>query len=434
MVSWSTKKSHFSSSCFDVGVCVEEKPAPGEEPTGSTMSWWDIQDENAVLPVKQASSTQLGKFFAPPKVDSSDATTKAVRGAAKGMMKAMAGAMSGSDTVDSGPPVAVVAFKLLDVVKMNDDFKMKNPGRAMGGTSESANHRTSAAFRAAHTGAPASAPRSAAPSPASYQAPRPPVPQTARPAAAPRSQPAAPPAQGNLMDFSPAPGGHKNLHHMNSSPASFNATPAANPNESRAEKLKREYQQKKMSSELEWDEVEQRMVQKGSIDNGKQKTAAAPKAKIVGTSLNSASTIGKSAHVAQAVNKRIQDMQESQDKALREIREREARASKEKAEEDEWRKKLEPKIKAWSEEHGKKKQLRALLGTLHTILWPGANWKPVSIGDMLDDSKVKKFYHKASRVVHPDKTHSLDAEKRFLAKRVFDALTQAKVDFDNGAK
>lgn len=104
------------------------------------------------------------------------------------------------------------------------------------------------------------------------------------------------------------------------------------------------------------------------------------------------------------------------------------------AEEDIVRKQLEPKIKAWSEEHGKKKQLRALLASLHTILWPEANWKPVGLGDLLDDSKCKRWFHKASRVVHPDKTHHLNAEQRFLAKRIFDALSQAKSEYDDGAK
>jgi hypothetical protein len=91
-------------------------------------------------------------------------------------------------------------------------------------------------------------------------------------------------------------------------------------------------------------------------------------------------------------------------------------------------------LKAWAEEHGQKKQLRALLANLHTILWEGSGWKPISLADVLDDGKVKKVYFKASRVVHPDKTGHLDAEKRFVAKRVFDSLTQAKVDFDEGKR
>ena len=126
-------------------------------------------------------------------------------------------------------------------------------------------------------------------------------------------------------------------------------------------------------------------------------------------------------------------MKESQAKAIQELKEREAKKKFDDETEDDVRKRLEPKIKAWSEEHGQKKQLRALLGTLHVILWPGANWKAVGLGDLLDDAKCKKVYHKATRVVHPDKTISLEPEHRFLAKRVFDALSQAKTKFDEGS-
>ena len=224
-----------------------------------------------------------------------------------------------------------------------------------------------------------------------------------------------------------------------SSPLSSTPT-GARPGETRAEKLKREYAQKKQTANRVWDDVDQRWVE---VDPKKANSAAASnphvasvggKAKTVGISLDPANAVGKSANVQNAVNARVNEMKKSQQKALQEVRQREEKKKQDEAEEDSVRRKLEPKIKAWSEEHGKKKQLRALLGTLHTILWPEANWKPVSIGDVLDDSKCKRCYHKASRVVHPDKTHHLDAEKRFLAKRIFDALSQAKTEFDNGAK
>ena len=65
------------------------------------------------------------------------------------------------------------------------------------------------------------------------------------------------------------------------------------------------------------------------------------------------------------------------------------------------------------------------------VLWPGAKWKTVNLGDLLDDKKVKLSFHKASRVVHPDKTMSLGPTERFIAKRIFDALSQAKTEFDN---
>ena len=89
------------------------------------------------------------------------------------------------------------------------------------------------------------------------------------------------------------------------------------------------------------------------------------------------------------------------------------------------RHKVDPVIKAWSEEYGTKKQLRALLASLHTVLWPDASWKPVNLGDLLDDHKVKLYYHKASRLVHPDRTLGLDAEQKFLASRIFGVLSEA---------
>ena len=200
-------------------------------------------------------------------------------------------------------------------------------------------------------------------------------------------------------------------------------------NESRAEKLKREYAQKASQAQRVWDDVDQRWVE--AKPNAAEENER-PKA--VGISLDASNAVGKSASVQAAVHQRVNDMKNSQAKALAEVRKREEQKKANDAEEDQVRRALEPKIKAWSEEHGKKKQLRALLASLHTILWQGANWKQISIGDILDDSKVKKFYHKASRVVHPDKTHDLDAEKRFLSKRIFDALTQAKTAFDEGQK
>lgn len=99
--------------------------------------------------------------------------------------------------------------------------------------------------------------------------------------------------------------------------------------------------------------------------------------------------------------------------------------------EDEARKRLEPAVKAWSEEHGQKKQLRALLGSLHKILWPDAKWKPVSLGDILDHQKCSTCYKRAALVVHPDRTRGLNAVERFLSKRIFAALSQAKAEFDN---
>ncbi|GAX13736.1 hypothetical protein FisN_30Lh022 [Fistulifera solaris] len=424
--------SHLGPDGYHWRVCVEDKPVPGEPTTsdGPTFSWWDIQDENAKLPIKQASQYRLSKLFAPHKEHEHSNPAKAARGAFQSLGKAMSQAVTGDLGGEEGPPVPIVAFKLLDLVKLHDEFSAKHPnGRGPG-------HKASA---------PPPQPRSSRPNmPAPSQGQRvaaPPAPASRPPPAAARVTP-PPPRQpeASLMDFGPpssAPPARRPLHHSQSSPASMN--------ESRAERLKREYAQKNQKANRVWDEIDQRWVEvdprttsSGSLQTSVSEPPGSnnlpPKKKEVGISLDPANAIGKSATVQAAVHQRVNEMRESQEKALQEIRDREQKKKAAEAEEDMVRKKLEPTIKAWSEEHGKKKQLRALLASLHTILWPGADWKPISIGDVLDDSKLKKFFHKASRVVHPDKTHHLDADKRFLAKRIFDALSQAKTEFDNGSR
>ena len=53
---------------------------------------------------------------------------------------------------------------------------------------------------------------------------------------------------------------------------------------------------------------------------------------------------------------------------------------------------------------GKERNIRALLSTLHTVLWDGEiRWKPVSMADLVTPDQVKKYYRKAVLVVHPDK-------------------------------
>lgn len=452
--------NHLGPEGYHWRVCVEDKSAPGE--TGpKTFSWWDIQDENASLPIKEASSTQLSTFFGPCKTsDSSDsiASTISAKGAFKTLGKAMSQAVGhdASGVDQGGPTVKVIAFKLLDLVKMHDDFAIKNPGRVGGGripqpVTTTPTHPPTAPSRArsVQSSAPPPVPR-----------PAPPAARASAPARVSQQQqhqnpqqrhatPSRPPTQQQQQQ--PRPGQEPSLMDFGTMDASssLSGRPTPPSNETRAEKLKREYAQKNQTASRVWDDIDQRWVEADSVEKkGSSSTAMSsgggsgsssllggingmPQKKEVGISLDASNAIGKSATVQAAVHSRVSDMKQSQEKALQEVREREERKKREESEEDEVRKRLEPSIKAWSEEHGKKKQLRALLATLHTILWPGSQWKQVTIGDLLDDKKVKLAFHKASRVVHPDKTHHLPAEQRFLAKRIFDALSQAKNELDN---
>lgn len=435
--------SHLGPEGYHWRVLVEDKPgASGEK----SFSWWDIQDGNAKLPVKETAQGELRKLLfkssgsSGSSVSSTDTATKAAKGAFKMMAKAAAHAIGDDGGVEShGPPVPVLIFKLLDLVKLHDEAAHKHGGGGGGGHAPS---------QPRPRRAPRPAPQARTPAPAVTHA-RPPQgrPQPQRAQTAPRpsaSAPAARPTTGNLMDFGDAPstggrGGGRNpkvLQHTTSSPS------VVNPNETRAQRLKREQEARMKTSNRVWDDVDQRWVEVDPTAAAtKQGTTSAPpsavhssqpKKKEIGIKLDRNNTVGKSAVVASAMNDRVNKMEENAAKAVAERRAIEAEKKRKEEEEDRIRVQLEPKIKAWSEEYGKKKQLRALLASLHTILWPGAKWKPISIGDIMVDAKVKRFYLKATLVVHPDKTHDLPADQRFLAKRIFDALAQAKSDFDNG--
>jgi len=397
-------------------------------------SWWDIQDENARLPVKEVSFTELSHILS-PKSSYSDDSSKASSSMTRSLGKALKGVAA---TVDGGastahhanfPRVPIIMFKLLNVTKIYDEH-------------HSASNSAPAAPRVRNANVPA--PR-ISPAPVHHAPQRQasdPQRQTAAPVPAVRVQaPAARrPApqrqvqEGSLMDFGAPAHAPTNFHRTHSSPPEVSS-------ETRAQKLKREYDVKSKTENRVWDDVDQRWVavdrNKGAAAN--KSTASAPpggnvavsKTKIKAVSLDNVNTAGKSANVANAVQNRVNDMKESQEKAVKEMRERDAAKLEGEAEEDVVRQRLEPQIKAWAEEHGKKKQLRALLANLDKVLWPGAKWKQIGLGDLLDDKKVKLAYHKASRVVHPDKTMSLGAEERFIAKRIFDSLAQAKTEWES---
>lgn len=55
---------------------------------------------------------------------------------------------------------------------------------------------------------------------------------------------------------------------------------------------------------------------------------------------------------------------------------------------------------------GKKANIRALLCTVHTILWPGAKWTKCEMHQLVSAADVKKAYRKACLAVHPDKVSS----------------------------
>ncbi|XP_030647468.1 cyclin-G-associated kinase isoform X2 [Chanos chanos] len=89
---------------------------------------------------------------------------------------------------------------------------------------------------------------------------------------------------------------------------------------------------------------------------------------------------------------------------------------------------LKLQILEWIE--GKERNIRALLSTLHTVLWEGeTRWRPVSMADLVTPDQVKRVYRKAVLVVHPDKATGKPYEQ--YAKMIFMELNDAWSEFEN---
>nr|XP_055054368.1 cyclin-G-associated kinase isoform X3 [Misgurnus anguillicaudatus] len=89
---------------------------------------------------------------------------------------------------------------------------------------------------------------------------------------------------------------------------------------------------------------------------------------------------------------------------------------------------LKLQIIEWIE--GKERNIRALLSTLHTVLWEGeTRWRPVNMADLVTPDQVKRVYRKAVLVVHPDKATGQPYEH--YAKMIFMELSDAWSEFEN---
>ena len=88
---------------------------------------------------------------------------------------------------------------------------------------------------------------------------------------------------------------------------------------------------------------------------------------------------------------------------------------------------LKLKINDWKE--NRKRNIRALLGRLHTVVWEDCNWKPIGMDKLVSAEDVKKMYRKAALAVHPDKLMGTQHEE--LAKLIFVELNDAWSAFEN---
>lgn len=72
---------------------------------------------------------------------------------------------------------------------------------------------------------------------------------------------------------------------------------------------------------------------------------------------------------------------------------------------------VDARLAAWK--GGKQDNLRALLGSLDTVLWPEAGWKKVNMSELIMPNKVKINYMKGIGKVHPDKVRPFNKKSLF---------------------
>ncbi|KAH7908638.1 hypothetical protein BJ138DRAFT_1128299 [Hygrophoropsis aurantiaca] len=86
---------------------------------------------------------------------------------------------------------------------------------------------------------------------------------------------------------------------------------------------------------------------------------------------------------------------------------------------------VDARINAWK--GGKETNIRALLASLDTVLWPELGWVKVGMAELLGSGQVKVRYMKAIGRLHPDKLNAQNTtvEQRMIANAVFGTLNEA---------
>lgn len=67
---------------------------------------------------------------------------------------------------------------------------------------------------------------------------------------------------------------------------------------------------------------------------------------------------------------------------------------------------IDEKLSTWRK--SKENNLRALIASLETVLWPELGWQKVGMHELVTPSQVKIRYMKAIAKLHPDKVNQLN--------------------------
>lgn len=116
------------------------------------------------------------------------------------------------------------------------------------------------------------------------------------------------------------------------------------------------------------------------------------------------------------INNRLKEIQES--------RRNEENISKEKVV---LSKEIKQQIDKWSKNSDDTyKDIKVMLCTLTDVLWDGADWKKVSMSQLMNNPKnVKLFYKSAILLCHPDRHRNKSIEQMLKAELIFQALNNS---------
>ncbi|KAI0711020.1 hypothetical protein C8T65DRAFT_739591 [Cerioporus squamosus] len=111
--------------------------------------------------------------------------------------------------------------------------------------------------------------------------------------------------------------------------------------------------------------------------------------------------------------------------ALNRVREANEAAEAEDQAKHELKDSVDARLAAWRA--GKENNIRALIASLDTVLWPELGWQKVGIHELVSPSQVKIRYTKAIAKLHPDKLNvrNTTLEQRMIANGVFGSLNEA---------
>ncbi|OAX41411.1 hypothetical protein K503DRAFT_685508 [Rhizopogon vinicolor AM-OR11-026] len=86
---------------------------------------------------------------------------------------------------------------------------------------------------------------------------------------------------------------------------------------------------------------------------------------------------------------------------------------------------VDARLTAWK--GGKETNIRALIASLDSILWPQLGWQKVGMHELVSNAQVKSRYTRAIARLHPDKLNAQNTtvEQRMIANGVFGALNEA---------